>query len=349
MNRADIAAWLTAVTPELPCGADEEYSAEFRALEQAVAGKPDAQYGGTVIPATPPDWAEALSLAGTLLARSRDLRVAVHYTRAGLMREGFGGLAKGLALVEGLLDTRWDTVHPQLDADDQNDPTARVNAMSGLIDGTALPADLRDVALVAPRGQHGFTLRDVELATGQPLPDGADVPSAQAIDAAFALAGLPQVETTLAALRAALTSVARIEALLTERVGPARALDFGPLARVLARMTEIVASRVPAGDAEAAAMVEVDGRDATCSGTAAAGIAGQQHAAAPRGALIASAEDVIDVLDMICAYYLQHEPSSPLPVLLQRARRLVGKSFIEIIEDVAPDGAGQFRHLGGVI
>jgi type VI secretion system protein ImpA len=57
---------------------------------------------------------------------------------------------------------------------------------------------------------------------------------------------------------------------------------------------------------------------------------------------------VIDALDRICAYYAEHEPSSPLPVLLQRARRLVGKSFIEIIEDVAPDGAGQFRHLGGL-
>ena len=57
---------------------------------------------------------------------------------------------------------------------------------------------------------------------------------------------------------------------------------------------------------------------------------------------------MIDALDRICTYYAQHEPSSPLPVLLQRARRLVGKSFIEIIEDVAPDGAGQFRHLGGV-
>ena len=60
-----------------------------------MAGKPDAQYGGTVIPATPPDWAEALSLASTLLARSRDLRVAVHYTRAGLDARGFRRAGEG--------------------------------------------------------------------------------------------------------------------------------------------------------------------------------------------------------------------------------------------------------------
>ena len=108
---------------------------------------------------------------------------------------------------------------------------------------------------VVPRGQHGIALRHVELATGELPQDGADVPSQQAIDAAFALAGLPQVEATLAALRESLASVARIEALLTEHVGPARALDFAPLARVLARIAEVVASHVPAenGQAEGAA------------------------------------------------------------------------------------------------
>ena len=344
MNHADSFAWLTDVSPDLPCGEDEEYSAEFRALEQAVAGKPDAQYGGTVIPATPPDWAQALSLTSTLLARSRDLRVAVYYTRAGLMREGFGGLARGLGLIEGLLDTRWDTVHPQLDVNDQNDPTARVNAMSGLIDGAALPANLRDVPFVVPRGQHGITLRHVELATGELQQDGADVPSQEAIDAAFTLAGRPQAEATLAALRGSLVAVSRIEALLTEHVGPARALDFTPLARVLARIAEVVAAHVPAENVQAEA--EADGDASTA--TATPGGMTPHPAAAPRSTQIASARDVIDALDKICTYYAQHEPSSPLPVLLHRARRLVGKSFIEIVEDVAPDGAGQFRHLGGV-
>jgi type VI secretion system protein ImpA len=345
MTHADSAAWLTDVTPDLPCGEDEEYSAEFRALEQAVAGKPDAQYGSTLIPATPPDWAEALTLAGTLLARSRDLRVAVHYTRAALIREGFGGLAAGLGLIESLLDTHWDTVHPQLDADD---PTARVNAMSALIDGAALPADLLDVPFVVPRGRHGITLRHVELANGELQQDGADVPSQEAIDAAFALAGRPQVEETLAALRGSLASAARIEALLTGHVGPTRALDFAPLARLLARIAEVVAAHVTTEGvpAEAGAHADADVGAGTAIATKAG--AAQNPAAAPRSTQIASAQDVIDALDRICTYYAQHEPSSPLPVLLQRARRLVGKSFIEIIEDVAPDGAGQFRHLGGV-
>lgn len=344
MDHADITRWLSDVTPDSPCGEDEEYSAEFRALEQAVAGKPGAQYGETVIPATPPDWAAARSLAGVMLERARDLRVAVHYTRASLMRDGVSGMARGLALVEGFLDTHWQNVHPQLDASDGNDPTARVNAMSGLIEGGALPADLRDVPLVSSRGQQGVTLRVIDLFTGeQPPVDGIDMPTGESIEAAFAQEGKASIDATLAALRASIASVGRIEALLTEHVGPTRALDFAPLTKVLLRIAGFVAAHAPASDPY---LHQAAGENSTQP--ADADNPSQPAAAASRSTQIASAQDVIAALDAICTYYARYEPSSPLPVLLQRARRLVGKSFIEIIEDVAPDGVGQFRHLGGV-
>ncbi|HWT38987.1 MAG TPA: type VI secretion system ImpA family N-terminal domain-containing protein, partial [Paraburkholderia sp.] len=184
MNLADIAVWLTDLAPDSPCGGDEEYSPEFRALEQAVAGKPDAQYGGIVIAATPPDWALARSLSMTLLERTRDLRVAVYYTRAGMNREGFAGLACGLALIEGLLEQHWSAVHPQLDAADGDDPTARVNALSALVDRAGLAGELRDVSFVAPRGQRGFALHDLEVLAGEaPLCEGEETPTLAAIDA----------------------------------------------------------------------------------------------------------------------------------------------------------------------
>ncbi|SAL80395.1 ImpA-like protein [Caballeronia arvi] len=344
MNFADIAAWLTALAPDAPCGEDEEYSPEFRALEEAIAGKPDAQYGGTVIAATPPDWTLARSLSITLLDRTRDLRVAVHYTRSGMVREGFAGLACGLALIEGLLDQHWSGVHPQLDASDGDDPTARVNALSALVDGAGIVGELRDVPFVAPRGQRGFALRDLEVLAGEaPLYEGDEMPTLAAIDAAFAQAGIDEGRAMCEALSAARASLANIERALTGRVGPSRALDFGPLARPLQRIAEFVAAHT---GGRGSAMETSSSEEGAGSGTAA-------HAAAATGPAtprrIASARDVSDALDAICAYYAECEPSSPLPVLLQRARRLVGKSFIEIIEDVAPDGAHQFRHLGGVV
>ncbi|KXU83749.1 hypothetical protein CI15_24700 [Paraburkholderia monticola] len=351
MNLADVAVWLTALAPESPCGADEEYSPEFRALEQAVAGKPDAEYGGTFIAATPPDWALARSLSMTLLERTRDLRVAVLYARSSMVREGFAGLACGLALIEGLLEQHWSAVHPQLDASDGDDPTARVNALSELVDGAGLVGELRDVPFVVPRGQRGFALRDLDVLGGEaPLREGDEMPTLAAIDAAFAQAGIEEGRAMCEALTSARASLAKIENTLTGRVGPARALDFGPLARLLGRIGEFVAARIAVLDPDTGGRGSAMETSSSEEG-AGSGAATQRAAAAgpakPQG--IASARDVSDALDAICAYYAECEPSSPVPVLLQRARRLVGKSFMEIIEDVAPDGAHQFRHLGGVV
>jgi type VI secretion system protein ImpA len=343
MNREDIEAWLTELAPH-PCGEDEEYGADFRALEQAIAGKPDAQYGGTVIAATPPDWTLAHSLSMGLLERTRDLRVAVHYTRSSTIRGGFAGLSRGLALIEGLLDRHWGGVHPQLDAADGDDPTARVNALSALIDGAGLAGELRDVPFVAPRGQRGFVLRDLDVMAGDaPLLEGEEMPTLAAIDAAFAQAGIDEARAMSEALESARASLANIERALTARVGPARALDFEPLARPLHRIGDFVAAHT----GERGSVTETSSREEGAGFAPAMEHTAVAEPGTPRR--IASARDVGEALDAICAYYAQYEPSSPLPVLLQRARRLVGKSFIEIIEDVAPDGAHQFRHLGGVV
>ena len=53
------------------------------------------------------------------------------------------------------------------------------------------------------------------------------------------------------------------------------------------------------------------------------------------------------MLDNICAYYANHEPSSPVPLLLKRTRRLIDKNFVEILEDLAPDGLKQFHMISG--
>lgn len=62
---------------------------------------------------------------------------------------------------------------------------------------------------------------------------------------------------------------------------------------------------------------------------------------------IESREDVIELLEQICAYYELFEPASPVPLLLQRAIRLVTKNFLEIIEDLAPDSMPQVAVLLG--
>ena len=62
---------------------------------------------------------------------------------------------------------------------------------------------------------------------------------------------------------------------------------------------------------------------------------------------INSREDVIRVLDKICQYYQRFEPSSPIPMLLQRSKRLVSADFMDIVRDLAPDALAQVENLRG--
>jgi len=62
---------------------------------------------------------------------------------------------------------------------------------------------------------------------------------------------------------------------------------------------------------------------------------------------INSREDVIRVLDKIVSYYERAEPSSPIPLLIKRSKRLVSASFLDIVRDIASDGLTQVENLRG--
>ena len=58
-------------------------------------------------------------------------------------------------------------------------------------------------------------------------------------------------------------------------------------------------------------------------------------------------EDAIRLLDLVIEYYERNEPSSPLPLLIARARRLADKGFLDLLRDLAPDGFGQAERVFG--
>jgi type VI secretion system protein ImpA len=339
MATLDAGVLLAEISADNPCGSDVEYDPEFMELEQVVHGKPGAQYGDTVVEATPPDWKVAQTLSLALFERTHDLRVAAHLSRALLNSKGIAGLAEGLSLVECLIEQHWDHVHPQLDPDDDNDPTARINALVMLVDQTGTLVEVRDAALVASRTHGVVRMRDIEYATGEvPAPAGEETLSLTTIEAI--IASEPEAAAaTREALLAGCRSTGRIETLLTERVGAAQAIDLSPLSKLLKQAASFISER--AGDVTAGADGAAADGEAAEPATAAAAASGASGE-------ISSRQDVIRQIDRICAYYERHEPSSPVPMLLQRARRLVDKSFIEILQDLAPEGLGQARQVGGI-
>ena len=147
----DLEALLAPLQDDAPCGADLEYDPAFMALEAAGAGKPEQQYGDTVIPAEEPDWPTVQELALALARRTRDLRVAVWLVRCGARLQGWPGALHGLQMVQGLLERNWDHVHPVEVALGRAEPLA----------GEAAPTEqgVLDAAAAAAGGAPGFAER----------------------------------------------------------------------------------------------------------------------------------------------------------------------------------------------
>lgn len=345
MSVIEVEELLGELSPDAPCGEDLEYDPMFAELENLVQETPERQYGDTIIPAEPPDWRGVKKTALALLERTRDLRVAIHLTRALLQTDGVLGFGDGLALVEGLIERHWKGVYPQLDPDDDNDPTLRINIIVALCDAETTLRDLRETPLVNSRALGRFSLRDIQIATGVLAlvsTENVELPTQSRIDAAFQDADLESLQATATVLTEAFDRVERIEALLTDQVGVTQAPDMSDLRGVLKEIRQILADQLQrrgvglVGETEAVAEREESKVDGV--------VAGQRLVVGD----ITSRDDVIRMLDKICDYFSRYEPSSPVPFLLNRAKNLVTKDFMEIMLDLAPGGTEQANLIFGL-
>lgn len=350
----DLAELLAPVDAAQPCGPDLEYDPAFIELLEAARGKPEQQVGGAIIAAEEPDYSSVAQDSVAILGRSKDLRVAAILAEASLRLEGLPALAVTLSFVQELLDTHWDDVHPLLDADDDDDPTMRINAMAPFTqseregDGPVLRA-LRLAPLTESRAFGRITLRDLSIVRGEaPAPEGFDLDRATVM-AAFSDTDAAHIATTVASVAEARAAAKAIDALLTDRTGPS-APDLSGLDKALYRISQLLDeyAELPAEDADSDAADEDDDAEMDMSDDTAALASSARRATAAGPGAIASGADVVRTLDRLCDYYERNEPSSPVPLLLRRARRLVDADFTTIIRDMASDGYDQVVRIGGL-
>lgn len=334
MPELDIESLLAPLAGDAPCGVNLEYDPAFQTLQEAASGKPERQYGSTIIAAEPPDWPAVREQALALAARTRDLRVAVWLARAAARVDGLAGAVLGLQLLRGLLERYWETVHPLLDADDGNDPTARLNALSPLSHDDGL-ADLRAAGLTRARG--AVTVRDIELAFGRvEALAGESAPTEAGVTPAVA-AAQAQSPALVVAMAGGLEAALGIAKLLETQLGAAQAPDLAPLTKLL-QCVALAGRRAQGGSA-----IEIDAADSAGAG----GVAGANASPKSIGA-IQSREDAIRALQRVSEWIERNEPSNPAPLLIQRAQRLMKKNFLEIIRDLVPEGLGQIEKLAGL-
>jgi type VI secretion system protein ImpA len=335
MSALDVARILEPIALEQPCGVDVEYDAEFLAMVQAATPKPERQMGAEVVPAEEPNWREVKQMATRVLARSKDLRVLMPLSRALLHTDSFAGFAAALQALRGMIEKFWADLFPRLDADDGNDATMRVNALLALVDSGGILRSLREIPLVSARVAGNFGMREIDAAAGRGTMSGPP-PSADLIRAAFQEVDQKDLEATFTAVRSAREELRTITTSLSNLLG-GDAPDLRPLANVLdSAATELEGHLRSRGSTMITSTASAGTPD---GGGGATGNSAPNSAAS--ATTIQSSADVIVWIDRMCEFYAKNEPSSPVPLLLQRAKRLVSKSFLDVLRDLVPDGLNQ--------
>ena len=321
------------ISTEKPCGDDIGYDPNFIELEKMLVPKSKQERFGEEPAALEPEWNRIEARCLELLKRSKDLRVIVALTLALLKREGLPGFRDGLLVLTGILKQDWKLVYPRLE---DNNPTQRVNIVSAITTPQGTMGDpyqflfrLRQAPLCEAPRLGSFSL----AAIGKP---GAPIAEVQQV---FRAMPPERLEAVYDAILGSQAAVRDIDQLLTKAVGEDHATSFDLLNSTLDELRNVVMPHAAPLDSPPSDEAGKQDRPETAKTASGKGPA--------ISGTIQSREDVIQMLDQICDFYDKTERSSPVPLILKRARRLVNKSFIELLTDLAPDSLPQINTITG--
>ena len=330
------------ISADLPCGENLEYDPDFALLEREIQGTPERQSGDSIIPAEPPDWKKVSDLAYKLLARSHDIQVSVYLTCALVHSDGFSGLSQGLALIHELLQSYWDDVYPIQDADDDY-PVLRMNILSRLNDYDSIIAPVNHCPLTDSMQLGQLSWHDLEIAEGKiSAPSGSEIPGMDIIEAAFLDTELEKLQSLLAAVEYALEQLHGIVSVTTEKAGAVNAPDLAALNTQLTYIFRLLQQKIQQRQG-VDPVLEEQGEAGFNSDKVSENTSTTNFAQG-----INNRKDVVRAIDAICTYFEQHEPSSPVPFLLNRSKKLLAMNFIEILQDMTPDSVSQAKNVCGV-
>ncbi|MDT0139557.1 type VI secretion system protein TssA [Acidovorax sp. PRC11] len=328
----------TADTP--PCGQDLTYDAEFIALESAASGKPEQQFGETVIPAEPPDWRDVERRASALLVRTKDARVAALLCRALTNTSGVRGMSAGIQLMAGLFARYWDDLHP---LPEDGDHFMRMNAVASLNDVTGQLRELRQQDFVRlPAGP--ISVRDAEAVARGNTGEGGTRISLDQLRVALAQAW-QQGDESLRAWNAACEALRSLQTTFRDRLGASQLPDMDQIQPLLVALNDLV-PHAPVGVADAG-VAAAEGAESADGGIAVAAgqIASAGAPAQPRG--LRTRDDAMAQLLEVAAFLERTEPTNPAPLLIRRAAKLMGLSFIDILRELSPDSVAQVETITG--
>lgn len=333
--------YLVPISEESPCGEDLEDldDMKFYELENLV---PVSHEMGMFDNEEEVDWSDITEKSLALLERSKDIRTVLYLAQAQLNLKGLNGFFETIDLLVKLTIDNWQSIYPLLDSDD-GDPIERVNALKILGDSNSILNVLRKVPIAESKGFGRICFRDCELANGN-ITSGDEAVELSHIHAVFMDTEKEYLLDKIEQLSQMIELLKSFDVFLLETIPGDAPTEIKELVKVLAAMLKSI--DVHAQDRDDWS-IDTDNSDLDISQRNDTGSTTHSPAAMIQKG-INNRSDVINGIDDICKYYEKNEPSSPVPLLLQRAKRLVDKDFMEIIRDMAGDALSEVKTITGV-
>lgn len=319
----DLERFLAPISGDDPAGPDLAYDPDRFRIEQAF-DTPSGSDGSTDAPAISVDWREITALIVDQADRTKDIWLAIYLARAGARSGRLDVTVAGVQALAGLTDRFWDTVHPRLE--DYGFPGRR-GACDTLANFTAFVSPLQGIALIEHERFGRFDGADlIRFARGGANEDGYGAFRAALDDPAI---GPESLVAAIAHLDVLAEALREVDATLVAFAEGDTGSNFAPVYVAIRAIRAAANALLPAelrDDADTETIVAVPGSSALPD-------------------VLNGRADVAKALDLVIDFYRRQEPSSPIPLLLERAKTWIPLDFIEILDDIAPRSIDEVKNI----
>lgn len=322
---SDLETLLTPISDDDPTGPDLDSDPEMVEIRTAF----ESGFSDDADDASPVNWKSIADRAEALLARSKDIWIVVYMMRAAANADRLSTVLLGSQVLQGLIEQYWEKVHPDLEEWGIN---ARITPIASLGTLREFVNPLKKLTLLAHPRLGSYSGADfVRLERGGDSEDDFGQ-----FKAALNDADREELDAALAAFEGienALRQVDRTFMFNADGDGPNLQNAYDAIGEIRSAVAFHLG-----GAPSSAAAVDDAGDDSGYEETSSSG-------GGTFGGRIEKREDVLRALDAIADYYRRKEPSSPVPVVLKRAREWVTLDFLTILQDIVPNGMDDARRI----
>ena len=343
----DLEKMLVPVSGDHPAGTLEEYNQLYLQLDELAMGKPASTMGDSIIEGTDPDWYGLRDACLKLWETTRDLRVAIYLCIAEFSIEGLKGFSDALAVLEYLVEKHWEDFYPLLDADDDNDPTERLNIFAMISppprsysDPMMFISKFRMLRLIDGKK---YTLRDLLIVNGEldVSEEKVDPVLFQGEMRSVPVFEMQQGKDLVVKIKAQLDHIAD----MVNEFTPDGGLAFSSLTDELNTLQKFYETYLLVQD-NAQKPETASGTDdpsPTLAEKRSANAFFDLNSFAP-----SNRAEALLMLKKGAEYFQSAEPTNPVPLLVNRAIRMANMSFLDLLGDVEPNALEKGREIFGV-